>query len=58
MRYFTVAITNNSLVKALEELDDSVNERINNGWRPLGGVCVIKTKDCDAYYVIQAMSKE
>lgn len=39
----------------MEEITQEVNEKINKGWYPLGGICVVHGEVNDAFY--QAMVK-
>lgn len=45
-----------SAADAVEELESRVGKKIADGWKPSGGVSIVKTRD--GYYAVQAMVKE
>lgn len=58
MQYTTLAFHHRFLCDVLNLLDKEVKKNIQNGWKPLGGVCVGINYDNDGYYAVQAMIKE
>jgi Domain of unknown function (DUF1737) len=45
--------------KDVEGLEQDVNEHIRDGWRPLGGVCVVNSQaNTYAWWFYQAMTRE
>jgi Domain of unknown function (DUF1737) len=45
--------------KDVEGLEQDVNEHIRDGWRPLGGVCVVNSQaNTYAWWFYQAMTRD
>lgn len=47
-----------SFEKAVQELSAKVNERIQKGWKPLGGITVGRTASTEEPFLLQSMTKE
>ncbi|MBG0788806.1 MAG: DUF1737 domain-containing protein [Anaerolineaceae bacterium] len=59
MKYKIVSALSNNYTKPMIELASKVNESIEEGWKPIGGVSVIYTPDePNIYKAAQTLIKE
>ena len=57
MNYKVLATNNSQVYFAISDLEKQVQQYINEGWKPLGGVNITYVQHSNLFFVSQALTK-